>query len=124
MEEGNDLCCLPIDEQYFEYIFTKALSWGMNIYEQGQILILYLRSDVVDWLGTVAMSMNVTIETVDKAHQWLSAMNTAALKLGVNVMYDSPISCEILQSAEFQSAQQGSGTLCSLCDSPASDDGL
>lgn len=60
-------------------------------------------------MGAVAMSMNVTMQTVDKAHQWLTAMNTAALKLGVNLMYDSPIACEILQSAEFQAAQQGSG---------------
>ncbi len=55
--------------------------------------------------------MNVTVDNIHEAHRWLSAMDSTALKMGVQVMWDSPLACQIIQSAEFKSGVQGSALM-------------
>jgi hypothetical protein len=57
------------------------------------------------------MNMNTTVDNIYNAYDWLRKMDTVAQKMGVRLMYDSPLASQILQSSHMKSAVQGSALM-------------
>jgi hypothetical protein len=73
VEAGVDLA-LPIKADVFKYMMSKAKTWGMVLYEQ-------------DWLNVVWEGMNVTRSNVTAGSLWLQAMSDAAVSLDLTIQY-------------------------------------
>eukprot|EP01105_Mastigella_eilhardi_P003959 TRINITY_DN1521_c0_g1_i3.p1 TRINITY_DN1521_c0_g1~~TRINITY_DN1521_c0_g1_i3.p1 ORF type:complete len:580 (-),score=103.46 TRINITY_DN1521_c0_g1_i3:733-2472(-) len=89
----ENYCALPLGQDTFDYIMSKAVQWGMTMYEQ-------------DWLITTYQKMAITRNNVNVARQWLINMGKAASTLGITIQYCMPLPNYLLESTEIFSVSQ------------------
>lgn len=85
----QDGLALPIDPLLLEYLMSKALPWGMTMYEQ-------------DWLTDVFRNMNATQSNLTAANDWLTAIGTAATALNITVQFCMASPRHIMQSSTIR----------------------
>jgi len=88
---------IPLSEEPFLYMMTKAKDWGLIVYEQ-------------DWLVDQYLDMEATQTNVSIAHNWMTYMNNAATKVGLTIQMCMPLPGHILQSVLMSSVTQVRGS--------------
>ncbi|KAH3767847.1 Non-lysosomal glucosylceramidase [Pelomyxa schiedti] len=83
-------CSIPLNQDVYDYMFGKALSWGMLMYEQ-------------DDLAYTFSAMDATQTSLTVARDWLINMGNAAKKLSLPVQYSSAYPNHLLESTEIPS---------------------
>ncbi|KAH3743766.1 Non-lysosomal glucosylceramidase [Pelomyxa schiedti] len=81
-------CSLPNNQDLYDYLFTKATSWGAVVYK-------------VDDLATTYLQMEATQQTVTFASNWLKNMGNAASQKYLSIQYSRPLPNHLLASTEI-----------------------
>ncbi|XP_071111597.1 uncharacterized protein [Haliotis cracherodii] len=79
---------IPIDQDFWDYLFETSREWGLTLYEQ-------------DWLNVEFNEMNVTLSDVSVGRTWLMQMGKGARKHGVTIQYCMSNPRHAMQSLEI-----------------------
>ncbi|KAL4219038.1 hypothetical protein ACF0H5_021621 [Mactra antiquata] len=90
VENGGSL---PIDLEFWRYLFKQAKSWGLIVYEQ-------------DWLNRQTMYLSSLHTSLTLGTQWLTQMGQAAQENGLTIQYCMAMSRHALQSIEIPAVTQ------------------
>jgi len=89
----NEAMALPLDQDFWNYLFSTSRQWGLYTYEQ-------------DWLYNEFLGLNLTMEHVDVAETWLTQMGNAAENNGIFIQYCMSYPRHALQSVLIRPVTQ------------------
>ncbi|MHA1378451.1 MAG: hypothetical protein ACTSRG_08720, partial [Candidatus Helarchaeota archaeon] len=81
---------LPLEIDFWDYIFKQAKSWGLTLYEQ-------------DWMNNQFKKFKYLRNDVEHARSWLLQMGQAAAKQGITIQYCMATPAMYMQSVEIPS---------------------
>ncbi|KAK3087626.1 hypothetical protein FSP39_008570, partial [Pinctada imbricata] len=91
--ECNSSVSVPIQEEFWDSLFTKAQDWGMIMYEE-------------DWMTWEYLKMESFSTNLILGKTWLSQMARSAQRHGIQIQYGWAYPREAMQSLEFPAVTQ------------------
>lgn len=89
----NSAMAVPLQEEFWEYLFSSSAEWGLITYEQ-------------DWLDVEMQNVFYLLESATAGQTWLSQFGRAAANNDLTIQYCMSYSRHVLQSVEIPAVTQ------------------
>ena len=90
---GNNTSALPLQYEFWQYLFDINMDWGLTVYEQ-------------DWLLTSMQQIPLLSSSITFGKQWLKQMDNAAFKHNLCIQYCMDITRYLMTTVELLSVTQ------------------
>ena len=91
--EKENKRALPVDAEFWKYLFGSSTIWGLEVYEQ-------------DWQDRQYVDMDVTHTNFTAARDWLLQMGAGASLHNVTLQYCMSLPRQVLQSSQVASVRR------------------